>query len=60
MLVLTRFPNQKLYIKTTDGLITVVVLDARSDRVRLGIDAPRSVEIERDDIKKSPYEREAQ
>ena len=60
MLVLTRLPSQKLYIRTTDGLITVVVLDTRNGRVRLGIDAPRSVEIERDDIKKSPYEREAQ
>ena len=60
MLVLTRFPSQKLYIRTTDGLITVVVLDTRNGWVRLGIDAPRSVEIERDDIKESPYEREAQ
>ena len=58
MLVLTRFPSQKLYIRTTDGLITVVVLDTRNGRVRLGIDAPQSVNIERDDVKESPYERE--
>ena len=58
MLVLTRFPSQKLYIRTTDGLITVVVLDTRNGRVRLGIDAPQSVSIDRDDVKKSPYERE--
>jgi len=50
MLVLTRSLGQEIVI---DGNITVVVLDVKGDRVRLGIDAPPSVSVDRKEI----YER---
>lgn len=44
MLVLTRKLNESIYI---DGGITVTVSEVRGGRVRLAIDAPRHVRIER-------------
>ena len=47
MLVLTRRANQSIVI--ADG-ITVTVLEIRGDQVRLGIDAPRSVAVHREEV----------
>jgi carbon storage regulator len=47
MLVLTRKTNEKIVI---DGHIEVSVIQVRGDRVRIGIQAPDSISIERSEI----------
>ena len=48
MLVLTRFPGQKLFIGED---VVLTVLGIRGDKVRVGIEAPRSVKVWRGEIK---------
>ena len=47
MLVLSRKPGESLVI---GGNITVTVLEAKGDRVRLGIEAPREVSVHRVEV----------
>jgi carbon storage regulator len=47
VLVLTRRPNQSIVI---GGNIVVTVLEVRGDQVRLGIKAPRDVDVHRDEV----------
>jgi carbon storage regulator len=47
VLVLTRRPNQSIMI---GGNIVVTVLEVRGDQVRLGIKAPRDVDVHRDEV----------
>lgn len=47
MLVLTRKPNQRINIGDD---IVVTVLEVRGDQVRLGIEAPRHVTVQREEI----------
>lgn len=47
VLVLTRKLNQKIVIG--DGIV-VTVLEIRNDSIRLGIDAPVGVKIQRDEV----------
>jgi carbon storage regulator len=47
MLVLTRKPGETVVI---DGGITLTVLEVRNDGIRLGIDAPRTVDIHRGEV----------
>jgi len=47
MLVLTRKPGEKILIGDD---IVITVLDARGDSVRIGIDAPRGVKIQREEV----------
>jgi len=47
MLVLTRKPGEKILIGDD---IVITILDARGDSVRIGIDAPRGVKIQRDEV----------
>ena len=47
MLVLTRRVGQTLVI---DGAISVTVLAARGDRVRLGVTAPLAVRVDRSEV----------
>jgi carbon storage regulator len=47
MLVLTRRANQSIVIGRD---VTVTVLEIRGDQVRLGIDAPRSVSVHREEV----------
>lgn len=47
MLVLSRKPNESIVI---GGEITVTILEIRGDQVRIGIDAPRSVTVHREEI----------
>jgi carbon storage regulator len=48
MLVLTRRVDERIMIGDS---ITVTVLEVRGDSVRLGIDAPRDVEIVREELR---------
>ncbi|MDR2644082.1 MAG: carbon storage regulator CsrA [Planctomycetaceae bacterium] len=47
MLVLSRKRNESVVINDN---ITVVVVDVRGDKVRLGIDAPKDVPVHRKEI----------
>jgi carbon storage regulator len=47
VLVLTRQVNQSIIIGAD---IVVTVLEVRGDQVRIGIDAPRSVSVHRDEV----------
>ena len=47
MLVLSRRTGDSIVI---DGQIRVTVLDVRGRTIRLGIEAPRNVEIQREEI----------
>jgi carbon storage regulator len=52
MLVLTRKPHENVIITTPDETITVRVLRIEKGTVRLGIDAPPEVIIDREEITK--------
>lgn len=47
MLVLTRRPGESIMIGND---ITVTVLEVRTDQVRVGIAAPRAVQVHREEI----------
>ena len=47
MLVLSRKPGESVII---GGNITVTVIQAKGDRVRIGIDAPKEVPVHRDEV----------
>lgn len=47
MLVLTRKTNQSI---TIGNQVTVTVVEIRGDSVKLGIDAPREVAVDREEI----------
>lgn len=47
MLVLTRKPGERVLIGND---IVVTVLDVRGDGIRIGIDAPRGIRIQRDEV----------
>ena len=64
MLVLARKEKQSVYliVKGLDGeeiVIQVCVVEAAGDQVRLGFDAPREVDIEREEIFKARSEKPA-
>lgn len=48
MLVLSRKQNQRIMI--ANGEITLTVVSIESDRVKLGIEAPRDIDIHREEI----------
>ena len=48
MLVLTRRPNQSIVVG--GGEIVITVLEVRGDQVRIGISAPRSVAVHREEV----------
>jgi len=47
MLVLTRHANQSIMIGDD---VVITVLEVRGDQVRLGISAPRSVDVHREEV----------
>jgi carbon storage regulator len=47
MLVLTRRANQSIVIGND---VVVTVLEVRGDQVRLGITAPRSIDVHREEV----------
>ena len=50
MLVLSRKKNEDIVMPTTDGQIVVRLLEIRGENVRLGIEAPREIEIFRGEL----------
>ena len=47
MLVLARKKDESIVI---DGNITVTVIDIRGDKIRLGIEAPKNIRVDRSEI----------
>ena len=47
MLVLTRKPGEKILLGDD---IVITVLESRGDSIRIGIDAPRGVRIQREEV----------
>lgn len=54
MLVLSRKTNEALVLE--DGAIRIVVLSIQGDQVKLGIEAPRSVPVMREEIYLAAHE----
>jgi len=51
MLVLTRFKNESIILTTPVGRVEIVLIDVgRDGKVRLGIEAPKSIEVHRAEI----------
>lgn len=50
MLVLTRRKNEKIIIGDN---ITLVVVEIRGDKVRLGIEAPQEVPVHREEVREA-------
>ena len=50
MLILSRHKNKRIMIGEGDERITITVIDIREDKVRLGIEAPRSVPVHREEV----------
>jgi len=50
MLILVRKPRQSVILHTQDGPVRVIVFKLERDRVSLGIDAPESVVVRREEI----------
>lgn len=51
-LIMKRKPQDEIYIDHPDGRITVKILDVSGTNVSIGINAPRSVNIERDNMRR--------
>jgi len=47
MLVLSRMPGEKIMIGDN---VSVIVVDVRGDKVRLGIEAPRETPVHRQEV----------
>ena len=50
MLILTRRISEKLIIDTGREVIEIVPLGVNGSKVKLGVNAPREVEVHRDEI----------
>lgn len=50
MLILTRHPNQKIHIHTSDGCVVVAYKGLRDRQAKIGIEAPDSVKILREEV----------
>jgi carbon storage regulator len=60
MLVLSRKTDEQLIIKLGDDTVVVRILNVGSDRVRLGIVAPRHVAVHREEVAKRIAQEEAE
>jgi len=48
MLVLSRKVNES--IKIANGEVTITIVDIRGDKVRIGIDAPKDIDVHRSEV----------
>jgi carbon storage regulator len=51
MLVLNRKPNEKIVVGEGPDEVTITILSIGRDRVRLGIEAPRTVPVDRQEVR---------
>ena len=50
MLVLSRKKNESIVIEVDGKIITVVLVEIRGDKVRLGVEAPKEVPVHRAEV----------
>ena len=51
MLILTRRPGETLVMKTESGeLINVTVMGVKANQVRIGVEAPKTVAVNREEL----------
>lgn len=50
MLVLSRKKSESIIIGEEPNLITVVIVEVRGDKVRLGIEAPMTIPVHRSEV----------
>jgi len=50
MLVLSRQKEQSIMIGDGDDLIEITIVDIRGDKVRLGINAPKTIPVHRKEV----------
>jgi carbon storage regulator len=50
MLILTRRIGETLVAETAEGLIEVTILGVKGNQVRVGINAPKDIEVHREEI----------
>ena len=50
MLVLSRTKDESIIIGEGENKVEVMIVDVRGDKVRLGINAPRSISVHRKEI----------
>lgn len=53
MLVLSRKKNEKIVIGGHDCKITLVVVEIRGDKVRLGVEAPKDIPVHRGEVEEA-------
>jgi carbon storage regulator len=56
MLVLSRKINEKIVI--AGGMIVLTIVDIRGDKVRLGIEAPKDIDVHREEVHRAIQLRE--
>ena len=50
MLVLSRTKDESIIIGEGENKVEIMIVDVRGDKVRLGINAPRSISVHRKEI----------
>lgn len=50
MLIIARMVNEKIVIGEGDNRVEVMVTEIRGNKVRLGVHAPKSVSIHREEV----------
>lgn len=50
MLVLSRMRDESIVIGEGDNKVEITIVDVRGDKVRLGIEAPKSISVHRKEI----------
>lgn len=56
MLILTRRVNERIVIDTSDGQIVVAPLGVSGSQIKIGVDAPRNVAVNREEIAQAKKE----
>jgi len=50
MLVLSRKKNESIVIGDGDDRVTIVIVEIRGDKVRLGVEAPKETPVHRQEV----------